>query len=298
MNKKRCSFIHGAILLVGLVLASIPLAAASPNLPPITPDSGNPRLPGKFIWADLATDNALVAQQFYTELFGWRFFDYGGYFIGRFQDRPICGMFQRPKPKDGPATPRWFGYISVSSVGKAEKIVTKAGGKVLAPAKKMPKRGEQAVFSDPEGALFGVLNSSVGDQDDFLAEPGEWVWMQLLTRDPRKAADFYRAVGGYEVVENTSTNRASDFVLTSKGFARATIRGIPSANTKVQPTWLPFVRVKTIGEALAKAKQLGGKVLIEPKPEVLEGKAAVIADPTGSAIGIMELTSEQLKQNP
>jgi predicted enzyme related to lactoylglutathione lyase len=288
MNTQRSSLVRGAIIvLVGITLACGPVTAAPAKLPPLTSVSGSPRLPGKFVWADLVTDNALVAQQFYTELFGWKFYDYGGYFIGMMQDRPLCGMFQRPRPKDRPASPRWFGYISVGNVAKAERAVTAAGGKVLAPLKNMPKRGEQAVFSDPEGALFGVIKSTSGDQEDFLAEPGEWIWMQLLSRDARKAADFYRAIAGYDVVENTGSNRASDFILNSEGFARATVRTIQSSNAKVQPTWLPFVRVKNVSESLEKAKQLGGKTLIEPKPDVLDGKVAVIADPTGSAIGIM-----------
>ena len=70
------------------------------------------------------------------------------------------------------AKPRWFGYISVANVERAKRAVTKAGGRVLAAPQKMPKRGEQAVFADPEGALFGVIKSSSGDPEDFLAEPG------------------------------------------------------------------------------------------------------------------------------
>jgi uncharacterized protein len=263
-------------------------AAEPPPLPPLTTVPGSPRLPGKFVWADLVTDDALVAQKFYTAVFGWTFYDYGGYFIGRNDDRPLCGMFQRPRPKDRVAEPRWFGYISVSNIEKARRAVTKAGGRVLADPKKMPKRGEQAVLADPEGALFGVIKSSSGDPEDFLADPGDWIWIQLLSRNGRRAAEFYRAVGGYEVVENTKSDRLSDYILTSEGYARATVRTIQSADTKVQPTWLPFVRVKNVGESVALAKQLGGKVLIEPKPEVFDGKVAVIADPTGAAIGILE----------
>ena len=56
----------------------------------------------------------------------------------------------------------------------------------------------------------------------------------------------------------------------------------------MQPTWLPFVRVKNVSESVAQAKQLGGKVLMEPKPELFDGKVAVIADPTGAAIGFLE----------
>jgi hypothetical protein len=53
--------------------------------------------------------------------------------------------------------------------------------------------------------------------------------------------------------------------------------------------------VKTIGDSVALAKQLGGRVLLEPKPEVLDGKVAVIADPTGAAIGLLEWSETLLK---
>lgn len=288
---RACLRVSCAALLLG---ASVTFAARASELPPLTTVSGSPRLPGKFVWADLVTDNALLAQKFYSELFGWRFYDYGGYFIGMNDERPLCGMFQRPRPKDQIAQPRWFGYLSVSNVEKAQRAVTKAGGRVLAEPKKMPKRGEQAVFADAEGAIFGVVKSSSGDPEDFLPEPGDWIWIQLLSRDARKAAEFYRAVAGYEIIENAATNRESDYVLTSEGYARGTVRTIRN-DTKIQPTWLPFVRVKNVSESVALAKQLGGKVLIEPKPEVFHGKVAVIADPTGAAIGIMEWQAEMLK---
>jgi predicted enzyme related to lactoylglutathione lyase len=159
---------------------------------------------------------------------------------------------------------------------------------VVAPAQKMPKRGEQAVFADAEGVLFGVIKSSGGDPEDFLADPGDWIWIQLLSREGRKAAEFYQAVGRYEIVENTTSNKLSDFVLTSGGYARATVRTIRSDDQKVQPTWLPFVRVKSVVESVARAKQLGGQVWLEPNPEFLDGKVAMLLDPTGGAIGILE----------
>lgn len=278
-----------------MFLTSQNFAADVPALPPLTTISGNPRLPGKFVWADLVTDDILVAQKFYTALFGWQFNDYGSYFIGRNDDRPLCGMFQRPRPADQSAKPRWLGYISVANVERAQAAVTKAGGRVLAAPQKMPKRGEQAVFADAEGALFGVIKSSSGDPADFLAEPGDWIWIQLLSRDSRTAAEFYRAVGGYEIIENTKSNKVSDYVLVSEGYARATVRTIRTEDEKVRPTWLPFVRVLNVVESVAKAKQLGGKGLIEPKPELFDGKVALIADPTGAGIGLLEWSAESAK---
>jgi hypothetical protein len=272
------------------------LAADKIVLPPLTTVPDSPLRPGKFVWADLVTDDVPGARNFYARLFGWTFQQFDGYTVASNDERPLCGMFHRPRPSDRPeAKPRWFGYISVSSVRQARRAVTKAGGRVLAEPQRFPKRGEQAIFADAEGAVFGAIKSTHGDPQDFLAEPGDWVWVQFLSRDAKKASEFYAAVAGYEVIENTANQRMSDYVLASHGYARATVRGIPSGYDQVRPNWLPFVRVKNLAESLAKAKQLGAKVLLDPKPDLFEGRVAVIADPTGAAIGLLEWSPELVK---
>lgn len=270
-------------------------AESAAKLPPLTTVSGNPRLAGKFVWADLVTDDVPRAQAFYGSLFRWSFRDYGGYLIAANDERPLCGMFQKPRPEGKPeAKPRWIGYISVPNLKKTERAVTSAGGRVLAAPRNFPERGEQAIFSDAEGALFGVIKSSSGDPEDFLAEPGDWIWIQLLSRDARKAAEFYRGIGRYEIIENSADGRMSDFVLASDGYARATVRTIPVDRGAV-PAWLPFVRVSAVTESVAQAKQLGGTVLLEPNANVLGGKVAVVADPTGAAIGLLEWSDDAVK---
>lgn len=265
------------------------MLAGPPELPPLTTESGASRLPGKFVWADLVTDDVPAARKFYGAVFGWTFSSLGDYTIAANDERPLCGMIQRPRPADRPeAKPRWFGYISVRNVSKTERAVMDAGGKVLGAPGKMPKRGEQAIFADPEGAVFGAVKSSSGDPQDFLADPGDWIWIELLSRDSQKEADFYRQVAGYQVLENNDTNRLSDYILASGGYARAAVRTIPGQDETVRPTWLLFVRVKDVMATAALAKQLGGQVLLEPKPNLFDGKLAILADPTGAAIGILE----------
>ena len=58
-----------------LACAAPGFAAKAPELPPLTTASGNPRLPGKFVWADLVTDDVPAARKFYAGLFGWTFRD-------------------------------------------------------------------------------------------------------------------------------------------------------------------------------------------------------------------------------
>jgi len=286
------------ILCGGMMLCGpAAIGGSAPELPPLTSVSSSPRLPGKFVWADLVTDDVKATQNFYAGLFGWTFRSAGNYLVAYNDERPLAGMFQRTRPADdAKARPRWFGYVSVANVDKVQRAVTKNGGRVLAAPQKMSKRGEQAVFADAEGAIFGVVKSSTGDPQDFLAEPGDWIWIQLLSHDAKAAADFYRDVAGYEVIENTVSNRMSDFVLASQGFARATVREVPPTHkSEIKPNWLPFVRVKNITEAVTKAEQLRGKVLLAPKPERFAGKVAVVADPTGAAIGLMEWTGDDGK---
>jgi uncharacterized protein len=281
------------ILLAVLIAMESSSRAAEALLPPLTTVSGNARLPGKFIWADLVTDDVSAARKFYNQLFGWQFLNAGGYYIAMNDSHPIGGMFQKPRPPNDPAAkPRWFGYISVSDVKKAERKTIKAGGRTILPPQNFPKRGEQAVFADPEGAIFGVIKSSSGDPEDYLGGPGDWIWIQLLSRNAQKAGEFYRAVAGYEVVETAQPERLNDYVLVSKGFARATVRNLRAESKDVNPTWLPYVRVEDVRETVRKAKEFGGAVLVEPKEELLKGRVAVISDPAGAAIGVLNWDGE------
>ena len=48
-----------------------------------------------------------------------------GYAIATIEDRPVCGIFTEPQSADQPkGLPRWFGYIFVGSVSRAQKAVT------------------------------------------------------------------------------------------------------------------------------------------------------------------------------
>jgi predicted enzyme related to lactoylglutathione lyase len=271
------------------------LGAASLDLPPLTSVAGSPHIAGKFVWADLVTDDVRTAAKFYGRLFGWTFRDLGGYVIASNDERPLGGLLQRSLPgSQSGAKPRWIGYISVDDVEQTQRLVAEAGGRAIVSRLSLPRRGDQALFADPEGALFGVIKSASGDPQDFLPEPGDWIWMELISRDARKAGDFYQKVAGYEVLENTDSPRPGDYVFTSKGYARAAALTLPQGRSEVRPSWLPFVRVKSVGYCIAEAPRLGGKVLIQPKPELLDGKVAVLADPTGAAIGIMEWSGKAL----
>lgn len=245
-------------------------------------------IPGKFVHADLVTNDLSVATAFYGGLFGWKFdkrTDYAVIFAG---DRDMGTIFQRDLPPDATRKPRWVAYMSVPDVAAAQQIVTNnGGGTVLAP-RTVPDLGTLAIFSDAEGAVFGAIHLDGGDPEDYLAEPGEWIWIQLLSRNPVKAGDFYKQLAPYELIDNAQSERSGSYLLVSQDYARAGVLTIAAERTDVKPTWLPFVRVESVVEAIAKAQLLGGKVLVAPRQDLADGKVAVLADPTGAAVGILE----------
>jgi predicted enzyme related to lactoylglutathione lyase len=283
-----------AILILILGLAALPLRAEdlpALNTPP-TPDS----FPGKFVWANLFTADPSAAEAFYTGLFGWsaatveRTTASGThpYIVLSVEGRPIAGIARRPPLLADEVHGRWVGYVSVPDVAQALSAGTAAGGRVLFPAVDLPQRGTQAVLADPEGALIGLLHSSSGDPGEFEPDPGDWTWAELFSRSPENAASFYRAVAGYAVQPDNRNGLPNAYVLVSGGYSRASVAPVPD-RPRARPVWLLFVRVADVRAAAAKAVALGGKVLVPPGDAETEYWRAIVADPAGAPIGLVQL---------
>jgi predicted enzyme related to lactoylglutathione lyase len=203
---------------------------------------------------------------------------------------------QRPIPTGQKRQPGWLTFIAVADLQAANKLALAHGAKSLAPPKTYPRRGSQAVFADPQGAVFAMLASSTGDSGDYLAAPGEWIWSSLLSSDPAKSADFYQAVFGYEVYDLPSDDGAQHVILASDDYARAGIHTLPPGH--LHSHWLNFVRVIDAQQASAQAVALGGRVLVEPFVDRHGGHVAVVADPYGAPVGLMEWTAADSQANP
>jgi uncharacterized protein len=76
-------------------------------------------------------------------------------------------------------------------------------------------------------------------------------------------------------------------LLASENYARASVNPLPAARD-VQPHWIGFVRVMDVPQAADAAKRLGGRVLVEPHNDRHGGTVALLADPAGAAIGVMD----------
>ncbi len=282
---------HSRFKLVAL-LASLALsasaAAPSAKLPPLNQPATTVSHPGKIIWSDLFTADLAASTKFYGALFGWEWRVVSdsprAYSLAYANGTPVAGAVYRAKKPGETAGAHWIGYIAVPDISAAVQKATAQGGRVLLSAREIPDRGQLAVLTDNEGTPFGVLQSSSGDPEDYLAEPGQWDWAQLMAGDVAKATGFYTSVFNYTMRENAGKT-GKNVYLYSSGYARAGLAKLPE-HPNWKPVWIGFVVVADVPATVAKAKTLGGEVLADTK--TMDGTSvAVISDPAGAPIGLI-----------
>ena len=282
---------------LALCFAALALTASAADFPPINSPASTDSFPGKFVWSDLYTADSAAAQSFYTGLFGWtattiqRDTSSGvhPYVVLSNGDRPVGGIAVRPPRLKDEVHGVWVGYISVPDVAKAVATATAAGGHVLFPVRDLPARGTQAIILDPEGALVGLLHSSSGDPGEYRPDPGDWMWAEMFAKNPDAAGHFYEQVLSYQlVVDQAGEGQPKHTVLVSGGYSRGSI-GPLSSRPRARAAWLMFVRVANVKATVAQATRLGGHVLVAPSDAPTEYWRAVVADPTGAAIGLVQL---------
>jgi predicted enzyme related to lactoylglutathione lyase len=291
------SGLRASALGLALTVGATTAAAAAFELPPLASAAATEHHVGKVVWVDLVTLDLDSAQSFYGGLFGWTFHDVVSakkdYTVAYLDGRPVAGLVRRDVPPGEKRQPAWLTFIAVRDVGDAERIALAHGAKLLSEPHTYPRRGRQAVFADPQGAVFAVLASSAGDTPDVLAAPGEWIWSSLITSDPDTDAAFYQTMFGYEVYDLPSEGAAQHLILSTDDYARASANTLPADKPNRHPHWLNFVRVLNVADAAAKATSLGGRVLVEPHQDRQGSMIAILADPAGARFGVMQWSEEE-----
>jgi predicted enzyme related to lactoylglutathione lyase len=302
-------------LIALLVGNAVPLCASAAGfeLPALTRQASAEHHTGKIIWADLVTPDPTAAKQFYGALFGWTFRDVPGdpnYTLALIDDEPVAGLFHKAVARGEKRQPAWLTFLSVPDVDAAQRTVVANGGRVLSKPRTFAGRGRQAVFTDPDGAVFAVMAAQGGDPPDYLAAPGEWIWSSVLVSDAKRETAFYRSLFNYEIYDLASEQgesnqaerqtendgRARHFVLAREEFARAGLNVLPADAVRRHAHWMNFIRVTDATIAVQKAVSLGGRVLVEPRADRHGGMLAILADPSGAPFGVMDWSEADAPQ--
>jgi predicted enzyme related to lactoylglutathione lyase len=113
-------------------------------------------------------------------------------------------------------------------------------------------------------------------------------WSELMTRDVAAARRYYEALAGWSF---------STMPMGEDSYHLASRNGQPIAGMmdmsktpgmeNVPPHWFTYIAVDDVDAAVAATRAAGGRVIKEVFEVPDTGRIAIIADPTGAALGIM-----------
>jgi len=264
-------------------------------------------IPGVPCWIDTSQPDPGAAVAFYGGLFGWQFEDVmppeaeGEYFIGRIRGGDVAAVGSIPAGAPQMAT--WNTYIWVESADDTAAKVRDAGGQVLMDPFDVMDAGRMGVFADPEGAAFCAWQARNHKGARIVNEAGSLNFNGLNTRDVEGAKAFYGSVFGWTTLvleggaemwtlpgygdhleeRNPGLRKQVAESGGPVGFEDVVASIIPLADDQpdVPAHWNVTFAVDDADATAAKAKELGGKVIVPPfdAPWV---RMAVLADPAGA----------------
>ena len=258
------------------------------TLPVISLDQKGIYSTGHFVWHDLVTDNLPAARDFYAGLFGWEYSGRGGdgapYLTAYLDDKPVAGIIKSDRLETEVNESRWISYISVMDVERASSTVLTNYGVIYNPPAFYDDRGSMAVVGDEQGAAFGLITAAGGDPEEGDRVAGDWLWHDLITKNPQRGLVFYQKLGGYAAANPGADSSQSHQIIELNKIPVAGM--VTSVWNTVSANWIPYIKVKNIDRAVQLVQELGGSVVLEPAPNAR--KSVLVADPTGAVVGLQE----------
>ena len=108
---------------------------------------------------------------------------------------------------------------------------------------------------------------------------GAFVWRELLSRDPAKAARFYGELFGWKTESMAMPDGQTYTVLKTGDKSVGGIFKMSDAMKGVPSHWIPYVSVEDVDAASKRATDRGGKVVIGPMDIPNVGRMAAVMDP-------------------
>jgi predicted enzyme related to lactoylglutathione lyase len=271
--------------------------------------------PGVTCWVDLETPDPEAATSFYGELFGWSFEDKAPadqpfhYFEASREGLRVAGIGSQMEGAKGPAA--WNTYVRVADADATAQAVRDAGGEVVGEPMEIPGAGRMVIFTDPQGAQIRAWEPAGHTGAQLVNEDWTWGFSGLMTSDPEAAASFYGKVFGWEasgIGEDWTFFLVPGYGdhleqldpglrerLAGQGGPQrfedvtAWLSSLEGQPEGAPPSWGVSFNVADVDAAAAKAKDLGGTVVVEPfdSPPV---RTAVILDPQGAALALNRYT--------
>lgn len=248
---------------------------------------------GMFSWVELMTNDPKAAKDFYSQVFGWQF-KFESASDVQYTEILVAGRSAggiMPTPAGCPVPPCWSNYVTVADIASVVAQAPLLGGSITFGPKDIPGVGRCAVVRDGQGASllaiqYAMKTMPADPSFNPMTTTGAFSWVELMTSDRAAARRFYGGLFGW------TFGKMSDFdyeMVKAGDQAVAGLMGMPpDCPAGTPPCWSVYVTVTGADETCAKAKELGGKVLVSPRDIPTVGRFAVIQDPQGAIISLFQ----------
>lgn len=130
---------------------------------------------------------------------------------------------------------------------------------------------------------FPSVNNSASSSYTY----GQVVWRDLVTPNPKEAADFYKKVFGW-TSSQIGTDDQQYWIFKSNGKPVAGMFFMANPKNNAGGEWIPYYSVNSVEDIANKCKSSGGKIAISPKIMEGRGKAALLSDPQGALFAVIK----------
>lgn len=238
---------------------------------------------GRFLWHELNTADTAAAQRFYTKVLGWKTQSWEldpSYTLFVANSGPVGGT----SSESGQA--QWISYVGTDDIEATVTQAQELGAVVTKQISDMPNGGRYALLEDPQGAAFGVYQSTSDHGPEKAAKRGEHSWHELAADDYQAAFKFYSALFGWEAAGEHDMG-APNGVYFMFGRDGVPVGGIYNRLPEMPPpAWTAYVRVRDTQKVVPKATAEGATLIAGPM-EVPGGDwIAQFVDPQGAIFAV------------
>jgi len=248
--------------------------------------------PGTPCWVDLGSPDVAASIAFYTTVFGWTahtspYPAAGGYTIFHEGDSPVAGvgpLFTEGQP------PAWSWYAATPDADETARKVEAANGKVLTTPFEVLDAGRMAIFLDVNGVPFAVWQAGQMIGAGIQREPGSLCWIELMTRNPEPAVEFYTKVLGWSAKPSTDPEMPYIELHIDDDFFGGVMPMVGDQwPAELPDQWVVYFAVEDTDATCARVQELGGTVMVPPQEVPNVGRFAAVTDPQGAAFSVIRM---------
>lgn len=254
---------------------------------------------GTFAWIVLSTSDPAGASAFYKRTLGWQELETPGTTVMMKSGIPVAAVLDYRQNDYIQKEPvNWLPFVRVENIERSIARILELGGSLLVPIRNV-HFGKGAAVRGVTGEAIGLWETPIiPGGEPIIMDPGVCGWFELVTRDPEKAAAFYRAVfgwriadeAGYTFIGNDSGQFGGVVKLAGDWEDHAFLAAIGRARGEklsVPPHWMLFFAVEDCETFTDEAEELGAQVTGRPESLHTLGTFAVLRDPQGVYFSVL-----------